>query len=172
MDPAYARLVAIHPEQLRDRRLLPLNLDTVDVIRIERGDDTLATWRRSGEGWSREGSESIVSAPVVAKNVSGITNSVVSTYTAATSAALDQASLGANAIVVYFDATISENTPEAAAGRQPVSRLKIGAMDSASAQIQVNDAPEVCAVPSGAIRQFLDFALEPAPETPLPAPIP
>ncbi len=172
VDPAYSRLVAIHPEELRDRRLLPLNLDTVDVLRVERAGDTLATWRRVGEGWSRDSDETIVSAPEVTKQVYGITNSTVSTYTAATPTALDQAGLGANATIIHFDATISENTPEAAAGKQSVSRLKIGELDSTSAQIQVNDSPEVCRVPSQAVRQFLDFALEPALETPPPGPIP
>ncbi len=165
MDRSYAQLVAIHPEQLRDRRLLPLNLDTVDVIRIERAGDALATWKRNGDGWSRDDGQTVVSAAMVGKQVNGITTSMVSTYTAATPNALDEANLGADAIVVHFDATISENTPEAAAGQEPVSRLKIGTIDSASAQIQVNETPEVCSVPAAAIREFLDFALEPAPET-------
>lgn len=161
LDADYFQLASINPEQVRNRRLLPLNLDTVDVIRI---DDSIAQtsciWKRSGDGWIREGSDGTAPASTVTRIVSDLANTEVLKYELASPDAMIRTGLDQATTTIKFDALASENTPEAKAGYHSVLSLKIGSSDTESAFVQVNHSPEICIIPRTALQHFLDWAME------------
>ncbi|MFY8215083.1 MAG: DUF4340 domain-containing protein, partial [Chthoniobacterales bacterium] len=165
LDAGYARLAALTPEQVRSRKLLLLNLDTVDVIRVEDGGSPVALWRRENGLWKRDGTGATTPSDGVAAVVSRLLNESVSEYQPATEDALQNAQIHDAGLAIFFDAMVSENTPEAAAGRHPVSQLKIGTLEAPETFVQVNMDPEICRIPSASIREFLDWAKSTGPET-------
>lgn len=170
LEPAYGQVAAVTPDQLRDRRLLRLNLDTVDLIRVEAPDKTPVTWKREGDDWRQEGSGRAAVAQDVNKIIGILSSAAVERFQVATPDVLRDAGLLDNQTLVRFDSWTSENTPEARAGRHPVTQLRLGRIDSGKAMVRVNDDPEVCQVSAGVIEQFLDWATAMSADTPPPPP--
>ena|GEM_PF-590037 len=166
LDAGYARLASVTPGQVRSRKLLHLNLDTVDMIRVEDGGATVALWRRENALWKRDETGETTSSDEVSATVSRLLNESVAEYQPATQDALQNAQIHDGGLAVFFDAIASENTPEAVAGRHPVSQLKIGAVETQGTFAQVNQDPEICRIPSAAVQQFLDWATSTGTEPP------
>lgn len=158
LDADYLRLTEITPGQIRSRTLMPLNLDTVDAIRVEKNGAPLAVWRRESDHWTHEQSQASAPAAQVAATVSNLLNESVTEYQPATQDALQLANIHDHGLTIYFDAIASENTPEVRAGRHPVSQLKIGTMDANDARVQVNSDPEIARIPSASVQKFLRWA--------------
>jgi hypothetical protein len=168
LDAGYARLASVTPGQVRSRKLLHLNLDTVDMIRVENGGATVALWRRENALWKRDETGMTTASDEVSATVSRLLNESVAEYQPATQNALQTAQIRDDGLSIFFDAIASENTPEAVAGRHPVSQLKIGMIETQGTFAQVNHEPEISRISSAAVQQFLDWAIstgtEPRPE--------
>jgi Domain of unknown function (DUF4340) len=144
--PARAlELLQVAPDQLRDRRVADLNLDTVDAIRFEAGDSKELV-ERSGDGWKAAGKE--MSDEEVTRQVRMLTDAKVIEYLPLTDENIRKAGLDKPSGRIGFDAWLSENTPETTAGRRAVLTLTIGRQDAGRAYLRVNDDPEICVVPS------------------------
>lgn len=141
----------VTPMDLRDRRLLDVNLDTVDRIVIESGgiEKELV---RSDAGW-RMGEEEFTE-PDVEQRVAWLTEAEVETYLPATAATLEESGFEAPLGEIRFDAWLSENTPESRAGRYPVYRIVVGKIDGEKAFVRVNEEPEIGVVSAKALDWF------------------
>jgi hypothetical protein len=141
-------LLQLKPDDLRDRRLLELNLDTVDAIRLREGANA-RTVERKGEGW-KVGDHTLQGA-AVSQFVKNLTTAKVSQYLPLTAANLKKTGLDKPAGEIGFDAWLSENTPETTAGRRPVATILIGAKEGKNVYARVNDDPEICVIPAAAL---------------------
>lgn len=147
--PARAwELLQTPPDALRDRRLLALNLDTIDAIRVRNGDASRVI-ERTDDAW-REGKRPITAA-AVEKFARATANTRTERYLALTAENLRAAGLDAPAGEIAFDAWLSENTPEATAGRRPVATITLGRREGANVFVRVNDEPEIALVPAAAL---------------------
>jgi len=134
-------------ETLRDPALFRINLDLVDIIRIE-NEASQRDITRAGEGWS-EDSQSVRD---IAKTLAQ-TN--VSARLPATPTELEKCGLKNPQRRVVFIAVLSENTPEATAGRQTVAALAIGTpLPDGRLPVHIEGTPEICLVP-GSLLEFL-----------------
>lgn len=135
----------VTPDALRDRRLTALNVDTIDAIRIE-GNGAVETIERDGEAW-KDGR-----GPLTAEQVEGfveaLKGTVVEKYEVLSPTKLSETGLDAPRARIFFDAWLSENTPEATAGRHPVLEIAVGKVEEGLVWVRVGDAPEICAIPA------------------------
>lgn len=141
-------LLSISPDALRDRRLLPLNLDMVDAIRI-RTQAREFSLRREGDGWVvRDGeTERPASAAAVQALADAVSTAEVSAYDTVSDGKVAAFGLERPQCKVAFLSVLSENTPEARAGEQVIGSLTIGNSENGRVFVQIGETPEVLSVP-------------------------
>jgi len=133
-------------KMLRDPALFLINLDMVDVIRVENG-DTRKDITRTREGWS-DTSDAIRD---IAKTFA---ETKVARRLPATPTELEKCGLTPPRKRIVFLATLSENTPEAMAGQQFVGAVAIGMpLPDGDLPVHVEGTPEIALVPAS----LLDF---------------
>jgi hypothetical protein len=135
----------VGPDALRDRRVARLNIDTVDAIRFDDG-RTETLYERAGDGWKSGGKA--LSDEEISRRASMLANATVVEYLPLTDENLRKTGLDKPAMKIFFDAWLSENTPETTAGRHPVLALSVGRQNAGKTYLRVNDDPEICVVPS------------------------
>jgi hypothetical protein len=150
LPPEASELLNITPETLRDRKLLPVNLDIVDRIRITSPDHAFIL-NRDGEGWSVSTGASTFAASGAAVQAlaSALATAEVFSFTPATGDKLAAGGLVNPQVKVEFLSVLSENTPEARAGEQVVTSLAFGKSEGGRVQVRVGDSPELAAVDEG-----------------------
>lgn len=155
-------LLDITPDSLRDRRLLVVDVDMVDKIRIT-GPEGEFTLRRAGEGWEWQQGQTIkpVAEASVLKMVQSLATTEVSAYTPM-SGSPGNYGLEPPAGKIEFLSVLSENTPEARAGEQVIASLTIGKTDKDMVFCRTGEAPEIATVPASILTSL---PLEPAPWT-------
>jgi hypothetical protein len=148
LPPETAKLLRITPEDLRDRRLLPLNLDMVDAIRIRTPEKEFSL-RRHGEAWVvKDGeSERPASGAAVQALADAVSTAEVSAYDAVSDDKGTAFGLSQPRCKVAFVSVLSENTPEARAGEQVLGSLTIGKSENGRVFVQIGETPEVLSVP-------------------------
>jgi len=154
-------LLQLNPDDLRDRRLLDLNLDTVDAIRLRDG-TAERTIERADEDWKSAGRP--IKDEVVERVVQNLAGAKVLRYLPLTTENLRQAGLEKPQREVAFDAWLSENTPETTAGRRAVATIAIGTRSGDEVSVRIDDDPEICVIPAAALDGLAgggDKSLEP-----------
>jgi Domain of unknown function (DUF4340) len=148
LPPETLQLLQIKPEVLRDRRLLPLNLDIVDMIRIRTPAKEFLL-RRQGDEWVvKDGAiERPASAAAVRMLADAVSTAKVSAYDTVADGKLAAFGLERPQCSVSFVAVLSENTPETRAGEQLIASLTIGKSENGRRFIQIGETPEVLSVP-------------------------
>jgi hypothetical protein len=148
LSPETRQLLQVSPEALRDRRLLPVNLDMVDAIRI-RTPAREFLLRREGDGWVvKDGElERPASAAAVQALADAVSTSEVAAYDTLSDDKAMSFGLGRPQCTVAFLSVLSENTPEARAGEQVISSLTIGKSQNGRVFIRIGETPEVLSVP-------------------------
>ncbi len=146
-------LLAVNPSSLRDRRLLPVNVDTVDLIRLRLPGGTISL-RRSDGGWEAEtaAGKRPGSAAAVQALVDALTTTRVTAYDPVSNARdLAAAGIAADSLKVEFIAVLSENTPEMRAGENVVSTITFGSAKDGLVSAQVDELPEILMVPESVL---------------------
>ena len=128
-------------ETLRDSALLRINLDLVDVIRVDRN-GAQRNITRTRDGWSEE-----------SENVQNITKTLalakVTERLPATPSEIQKSGLDTPQSSITFISVLSENTPEATAGEHVVAGLKIGTpLPDGRLPVLVDGTPEIRLVPA------------------------
>lgn len=141
----------VTPADLRDRRLMNLNLDTIDRIRITR-EGAVRELERTETGW-RLGEEELAEGDV-AQRVAALTAAGVTAYLPASAVELAAHGFDDPAGEVEFDAWLSENTPEARKGRLAVHQIVIGKLEDGRAFVRVDGEPEIAVIESAALQWF------------------
>jgi hypothetical protein len=135
-NPEAATLFSPDLETLRDTALLRINLDLVDVIRVDRN-GAQRDITRTRDGWSEE-SENVQN---IAKNLA---RTKVSARLPATPSELQKSGLDKPQAIITFLSVLSENTPEATAGEHIVAGFKIGtALPDGRLPVLVDGTPEI-----------------------------
>ncbi len=146
---ATAELVKVQPDALRDRRLIMLNPDVVDQIRIRspKGDITL---RRKASGWEiKDGATfSPASQEVVHTLWNAVTETEATAYTPVADASLADFGLDPPLCSVEFVAVLSENTAESRAGEQLLAAITLGKAPDGQVYAHLSDSPEISTVPA------------------------
>lgn len=140
----------ITPDVLRDRKLLPLNLDIVDRIRLTAAGNTFVL-QRSPEGWEVKSETELfpASEATVQALADAVATAEVSSYNPATPEKLAAAGLDTPGLTVEFLSVLSENTPEARAGENLVASVSFGKSDAGRVFARVSDTPEIAQVDDG-----------------------
>ena len=148
LSPESAELLQVSPETLRDRRLLPVNLDMVDAVRIRTPAKEFSL-RREGEGWIVNDGESKrpASSAAVQALADAVSTAEVSAYQAVSDEKAAAFGLGQPRCQIAFLSVLSENTPEARAGEQVIGSLTIGKQEKGRVFVQIGETPEVMSVP-------------------------
>jgi uncharacterized protein DUF4340 len=147
--PEILQLLQTSPETLRDRRLLPLNLDIVDLIRI-RTPQREFSLRRQGDGWVVDdgGTERPASTGAIRALADAVATAQVSAYDTIDDRQLAAFGLDRPRFFISFVAVLSENTPETRAGEQVIANLAIGkSQDGDLLFARIGETPEVLSVP-------------------------
>ena len=142
-----AELLKVTPDLLRDRRLLPLNLDAVDRIRIAAADRTFLL-QRIGDGWEvRDGRDVFPASDAAVRALAdGVSTAQVGEFTSATADRLAAAGLDHPPLVLTFLSVLSENTPEERAGEHEIGSLALGKTDGTTTFARVGGSPELVRV--------------------------
>ncbi len=141
----------VTPMDLRDRRVLDVNLDTIDRVVVESG-GTGKELTRTENGWRMD--EEDFTEEDVAQRVAWLTESEVEEYLPVTAATLKDCGFDDPVGEVRFDAWLSENTPESRAGRYPVHRVVVGKIEGKRAYVRVDEEPEIGVIPAKAVGWF------------------
>jgi hypothetical protein len=141
------KLLRMSPDALRDRRLLPLNLDIVDLIRIRTPAKTFSL-RRSEDGWVvKDGSlERPARAAAVQALADALSRARVLAYDTVSDGKLAIFGLDRPRCIVSFVAVLSENTPETRAGEQLIASVAIGNSEKGRLFLRIGERPEVLTV--------------------------
>ena len=155
LPPETLQLLQISPELFRDRHLLPLNLDIVDMIRI-RTPAREFSLRREGDGWLvKDGNtERPASAAAVRTLADALSTAKVSAYDSVSDGKFASFGLERPQCKVSFIAVLSENTPETRAGEQLIASVTIGKSENGLVYVQLGEAPEVLSVPEAILNSI------------------
>lgn len=151
--PETEELLQATPDALRDRRLLPLNLDTVDLIKV-RTPEREFSLRRQGDGWELIEGESRrpASAAAVRNLADAVSVAKVADYVPMISGKPADYGLSPAEREVEFLSVLSENTPEARVGEQSIERLAFGKTLDGKVFVRQGEAPEVMSVPEDILK--------------------
>jgi hypothetical protein len=113
-------LLEVGPDDFRDRRLLPIDGDLVDLIRVTDSDGQSFDIRRSPDGWQtlREGRLVSVSGAAVETLISAFAKTLTTGFLGREPDSVTQK--------IEFFSVLSENTPETTAGEQLVGGVVFG----------------------------------------------
>lgn len=150
-----SELLQATPDSLRDHRLLPLNLDVVDLIKIRTPQKQFAL-RRDGDGWVLQDGDTKrpASAAAIRTLADAVSTAKVVGYVPMISGKLSDYGLDPAACSVEFLSVLSENTPEARAGEQPIASLSFGQAAEGKVFVRLNDLPEVMSVPEAILQSI------------------
>ena len=143
--------VTLKPNDLRDQRLVRLNPDTVDRIRITPAGGTPFTIGRKDKGWTLL--DGATPAPPVDAAAPGtlmqtLGNATVTEFVTDSASDLAKYGLDKPTLQVAFSAFASGNTAESNAGEKPVAAVSFGKTEGASVYAKVGDEPFVVSVPA------------------------
>lgn len=146
-------LLAVAPDSFRDRRLLPLNLDLVDIIRISTPQHQFSL-RRDGDHWTVADATGTRAASDAAVQtlVDTLATVQVSTYTPAVGEKLAGMGFNAPSLTIDFLSVLSENTPEMTAGEHRIAKISFGQPTGDQVLARVDELPEVASVHSAVLQ--------------------
>jgi len=147
LGPEVRELLSVAPDSFRDRRLMPLNPDLVDAIRITAPEKSL-TLRRVGDQWelSDGGEAKPASNAAVQTLFDTLATAQVSSYTPAVGDKLASLGLNAPALTIDFLSVLSENTPETVAGEHSIAKIAFAQPVGEQVSARVDALPEVATV--------------------------
>jgi hypothetical protein len=133
-------ILSIDLDSLRDRTLLHLNPDMIDIVRIKIPRSELVI-ERENDAWQP-------AALSVDSLIESLTTTQVASYEPATPTDVERYGLATPTHEITFSALLTENTPEALAGEHPVVALSIGSpQPDGMLPILVSGSPEIRFVP-------------------------
>lgn len=145
----------VNPDDLRDRRLLVLNPDVVDRIRI-RSQDREFTIRRAASGWEVQEGDSVrpASEAAVLAMWDALAKTEAIAYTPVAGSKPGEFALDPPLLTVDLVSVLSENTPEAPAGEQLLASLALGQAANGMVYARLDDSPEVATLPPEVLNGF------------------
>ena len=148
MSNKIADVLAIKPNDVRDKHLLELNLDTVDRIHIMPTGKPEITLARKQEDWTLKSQEdAAVNNPLVKKLVSDLQNQQIVAFVSDETSTLPKYGLDSPQLKVGFSAYASENTAESKAGDSAFLTVDFGKAEGDIVYARLESEPYVMSVP-------------------------
>lgn len=143
-----ADILDVKPNDVRDRQLVRLNLDTVDRIRIAPAGRPEITLARKGENWVLKSlGDKPANAAEIQRLAGSLQGQAVSAFVSDVAADLPRYGLDQPALRVTFSAYASENTAESKAGEQAVAAVLFGRVEGGSVYAKLDEEPFIVSVP-------------------------
>lgn len=148
-------LLKARPGDVRDRKLLRVEADTVDRLTIEANTGSKFVLARKGEGWVRkDGDKEIAINEPVASRLLTELQAAEATNLVADSASpeeLEKYGLSTPQIKVTLSSFASETTAETKAGEKPLASLLFGTVEGDSGYAKSGEEPFILAAPKSLI---------------------
>ncbi len=140
-------ILSLHPNDLRDRLLLRLDLDYVDRITLRPAGKNPILLQRNREEWMLRG-ENTVSAnkAKVLKFVKELQTCKIEAFVTDVASDLAKYGLDQPQLTVTFSSYASENTSETNAGEMPILTLAFGKTEGDIVYVRLEDEPFIVAV--------------------------
>lgn len=147
---AIESLIALKPNDLRDRSLTRVENDLIDRVTVEGSDGGKVVLARSGESWVRKagGKDWPVSVGAVEGVVSTLTTQQISEFVADVATDLARYGLDRPAVKVTLSSYASENTAETKAGEKPIVSVLLGKIEADKVFAKLDDEPFIVSVPA------------------------
>lgn len=138
-------LLALKPNDLRDRNLVRFNNDMVDRITIEpAGKEKLVLGRKADKGWVRKADKDIdVNSSQVTRLLDDLAAATVVNFVADVATELPKYGLDAPVAKITLSAYSSENTAETKAGEKPIVAILFGKAEENDVYVKLDDEPFV-----------------------------
>jgi hypothetical protein len=136
------------PNDVRDRHLIRLNLDTVDRIHVAPAGAPEILLARKGEDWTIKSlSDKPANSGAVQGMAGALQNQVVTAFVSDVATDLPKYGLDAPQLKVTFSSYASENTAETKAGEEPLETILFGKVDGDTVYAKLDDEPFIVSVP-------------------------
>jgi hypothetical protein len=145
-------LLAIRPNNVRDRHLLKVNMETVDRIHIEAAGKAEIILARKQEDWILKTSGDIAAnADAVNRLAADLQNQPVTTFVADVAADLPKYGLDKPSLKITFSSYATDNTAESTAGETPFLTALFGKTEGDAVYAKLDSEPYIVSLP----RNFL-----------------
>lgn len=140
-------MLALKPNDLRDKHLVRINMDGVDRIHVEAAGHEKIVLARKQESWVvKNATEKPANVAQVNKFVADLQSQPVTAFTADTASELGKYGLDQPRLIIAFGAYASENTAETKAGENEIQRVTFGKVEGDNVYARVEDEPFIVAV--------------------------
>jgi hypothetical protein len=145
-------LLAIRPNNVRDRHLLKVNMETVDRIHIEAAGKAEIILARKQEDWILKTSGDIAAnADAVNRLAADLQNQPVTAFVADVAADLPKYGLDKPSLKITFSSYATDNTAESTAGETPFLTALFGKTEGDTVYAKLDSEPYIVSLP----RNFL-----------------
>lgn len=138
-------LLNLNPNDLRERKLLRLNLDIVDRITIEGADVEFMLSREGEDEWTLN-EQRPANIAMVKQLVNALQHAQITRFVAESASELEKYGLQQPQLKVRFSSFASENTAESEAGEQPVATVSFGKGEAEEVYARLEEEPYIVAV--------------------------
>ncbi len=140
-------ILDVKPDDLRDRHLVRLNLDTVDRIHIEPAGQPAITLARKEENWTIKSSgDKPANAEAVRAMADALQNEQVATFVSGVATDLPRYGLDQPQLKVNFASYASENTAESKAGEDSIVTILFGKVEGDNVYAKLDTEPFIVTV--------------------------
>ncbi len=159
---AVESLLALKPNDLRDRKLVQFNSDLVDRITIEpAGKEKLVLARKADKGWVRKADKDIdVNSAQLTRLLDDLAAATVVNFVADVATELPKYGLDAPVAKVTLSAFSSENTAETKAGEKPIVALFFGKIEGGDVYVRTDDEPSVLSTSKSILESIVTDPLQ------------
>lgn len=140
-------ILAVRPNDLRDRHLVRLDTDSLDRIHLQAAGQPEVILARKGETWTIASQKNqLANSEEVRRLLDTLNQQQVTRFVADTASELPKYGLDHPELEVTFSSFASENTAETAAGEHPFLTLAFGKTEGDEVYARVGEEPFVVAV--------------------------
>ena len=141
-------VLAVKPNDLRDRNLLRVEADIVDRINIESTAGGKIVLARKAESWVRD-KDLPVNVAEATRLLADLQAQQVIGFEADVASDLERYGLDQPAVKVTLSSYASENTPETKAGERPIVSVLFGKVDGEKVYAKLDEEPFIVSLPKG-----------------------
>jgi hypothetical protein len=145
---AVSGILDARPNDVRDHRLIRLNLDTVDRIHVAPAGAPEILLARKGEEWTIKSlNDKPANSGAVQTMATALQNQPVTAFVSDVATDLAKYGLDEPQLKVTFSSYASENTAETKAGEEPLETILFGKVDGNNVYAKLDDEPFIVSAP-------------------------
>ncbi|MCX6966963.1 MAG: DUF4340 domain-containing protein [Verrucomicrobia bacterium] len=153
-------ILSLHPNALRDQRLLRLDLDYVDRITLQPAGHVPILLQRNREEWILRGQNAPANKAKVLQFVKELQTRKIEAFVTDIASDLEKYGFDQPQLRVTFSSYASENTAEANAGEMPILTLAFGKTEGEIVYARLEDETFIVSVDRSALSEISVNAVE------------